>query len=278
MALKLHITEHDPGRSQSPQGASRRSEDPASEAVGHVGSVTRGRSEALIEVVIVDGSAVVLASSRVGSASTRPDRAACLGEDLLEASAMSSSGSAVADHEEDLVKGAGADLEAAALTVVGLHETRVDDAVVGGVDADAALALLHDYREDEAGVDASLAGDLPDGSVDVGNLLRRIVLVAAVPLARVLHDGGVDGPELFVRAPGIRVGPAGLGSAVALVEAVRVRVGGRRSQEFLGWGTESRGGKERSDSKLGEHLDRLFRKRTVYTSLWKGRLVKSRIE
>lgn len=52
-----------------------------------------------------------------------------------------------------------------------LHETRVDDAVVGGVDADTAVALLHDDSQDEAGVDARLAGDLGDGGLHLGHLV-----------------------------------------------------------------------------------------------------------
>lgn len=66
-------------------------------------------------------------------------------------------------------------LVAGALASVALHETSVHDTVVGGLDANAALAFLHNNCKDESSVDASFAGDRLDASVNVACFVVRVV-------------------------------------------------------------------------------------------------------
>lgn len=82
---------------------------------------------------------------------------------LLETIARGGSSGAVGDHLLDGGGGAGscqaAVRIAGALACVALHETGVQNAVVGGLHANAALAFLHNNCKDESSVDASLAGE-----------------------------------------------------------------------------------------------------------------------
>ena len=56
-----------------------------------------------------------------------------------------------------------------------LHEAWVADAVVGGGCSYAAVALLHDDREDEARVDASVGADFLNGRRDLGQFSFRVL-------------------------------------------------------------------------------------------------------
>lgn len=100
---------------------------------------------------------------------------------------------AVLDHLGDL-RGRARVLDdavvvASALAIVALHETRVPDATVGGVDADAAIALLHDDREDESRVDVGGRANAGDGGLEVVILLVGVVGQRRVEaLARLLQD------------------------------------------------------------------------------------------
>ena len=95
---------------------------------------------------------------------------------LLEAIASGSSGGAVLNHLLDHAGWARVDADAGSGAVVALHQASVLHAVVGGLDADAALALLHDDCQDEALVDAAGAGDRFNVFVD---LVRFRVAVVA---------------------------------------------------------------------------------------------------
>ena len=198
-------------------------EGPAREAVGNVHGVAGGAGEAVVEVGVVDGAAVVQTGGGiVRAAAGVAELGGGAGVGLLEAVAVGGAGGAVADHLDDLVLGAGVDAGAGAGAVVGLHEARVDDAVVRGGRAHAALALLHDDGQDEAAVDARLARDLLDGRVDAVDLVRRVVGAPAVPAAGLGHERRVGGPELVVAAPVHVRGPAGAGGTIALVGDVLV--------------------------------------------------------
>ena len=110
---------------------------------------------------------------------------------------------------------------AGALARVVLEHARVDDGVLGGGDADAALGLLHDDGEDEAGVELAAAGGLGDGR------LQLVVLGVAVGGhavgAALLDERQVGAPHAVeARHPLVHGGPAGAGRAVAFVEFVRV--------------------------------------------------------
>lgn len=98
---------------------------------------------------------------------------------LLETVALAGSSGAVFDHLLNHRGGAGcclaAVLVAGALASVALHETSVLNTVVGGVDANTALAFLHNNCKDESGVDASFAGDRLDASVNVACFVIRVV-------------------------------------------------------------------------------------------------------
>lgn len=145
---------------------------PADQTVGNVRSVAVS-GDAGAQVTVGSNRAGVVAASglvvRSNIAGTTVG-----GNELLQTITIGSTQGTITDHLLDLGGRAGvldrAVDVAATLAVVGLHETRVDDAVVGGRDADTAVALLHNDSQDEAGIDAGLAGDLGDGSLDVGHL------------------------------------------------------------------------------------------------------------
>ena len=90
---------------------------------------------------------------------------------------------------------------------MGLHDARVDDAVVGGGHAHVARALLHDDGEDDAGVDVGGAGHFLDGAFHEGDLFGRVVD---------FQGGQVHGPEGVEVEPGGGVGEGGGGTGVGL--------------------------------------------------------------
>lgn len=231
--------------------ALRRSKGPAGETVGDVGGVAGGAATAVVEVAVVGRAAVVDAGGGVELAAAVVARVSLgRGEGLLEAVAGRGAAGAVADHLGNLAGRAGVEAGAAAGAVVRLHEAGVADAVVRGGHADAALALLHDNGEDEALVDARLAGHGVDGVLDVANLGGRVLGAPAVPAARLLHQRHVGVPELVKGAPGAHGGPALAGRAVALVKGVGVAVAGNELGGGRGDGSCKGSG---GDAELGIH-------------------------
>lgn len=105
-----------------------------------------------------------------------------------------------------------------------LHETGVADAVVGGVDSDTALGLLHDDCEDEAVVDLGGLGDGFDSGFDDGVLFVGVVGDGELR-AGGLHEGLVGFEHLVVGYPVRLRGPACAGGAVTVVHLVGVAAG-----------------------------------------------------
>lgn len=163
---------------------------------------------------------------------------------------------AVADHLGDGRSRAWADTGTASGAVVRLHQARVDNAIVGGWGADAALALLHDNGKNETVVNASVARKLLDSAVDVGNLLGRVVLAPAVPSTRSLHERHIGVPDLVIRTPLALRGPAGIGRAISSVEPILVSNASSNVRRRHGREGSS-DGRERDSSKgeLAEHFD-----------------------
>lgn len=81
--------------------------------------------------------------------------------------------------------------------MVALHETGVDDTVVGSRSSDTAVALLHDDGEDESSVDAGGAGDGLDAVGHVLNFLVRVVF--NVPLSAGTPHGFLIGVEHLLK-------------------------------------------------------------------------------
>ncbi len=175
------------GRAAGPAGAGERDDSvfiaaagaggPAKQTVGNVRSVAVSGDAGAQVTVGGNRAGVVAASSLVVRSSIA--RATVGGDELLQPITIGSTHGTITDHLLDLggwarVLDCTVDV-AATLAVVGLHETGVDDAVVGGVDAGTAVALLHNDSQDEAGIDAGLAGDLGDGGLDVGHLALGII-------------------------------------------------------------------------------------------------------
>lgn len=101
---------------------------------------------------------------------------ASLRDELLEAVTFRSARGAVLDHLRDLVRGArvlDAAVVARSSAVVALHETGVDDSIVGGGSAHTTVALLHHDGENETRVDASRLADRLDAVGHVAHLLLR---------------------------------------------------------------------------------------------------------
>lgn len=94
--------------------------DVAHQAVGSIPDVRGCRADGVVEVILVDRAGVVPTESLVV--------VAVLGLELLQAVTVLGALSAITDHLED---GAGGVVGVELGTVVGLHETRVADAVVG---------------------------------------------------------------------------------------------------------------------------------------------------
>ena len=256
LVKKPHVCRKLAKRRSDLQVAAGGGEGPASQAVGDVDGVAGGAGDAVVEVAVVDGAAVVHAGGGVdGLGVGVAEDARGGGEGLLEAVAGGGAGGAVGDHLEDGGGGAGVDAVAAAGPVVRLHEARVDDAVVGGRGPDAPLGLLHHDRQDEALVDARLPRHLLDRRVDVGDLRVRVVRPPPVPPARVLHHRRVGRPELVVRAPAVLRRPPAADRPVALVERVGVGDGALGGLGRGGAGDGREGGD--SDSKLSVHFEKV---------------------
>ena len=123
-----------------------------------------------------------------------PNIAARLGQKLDEAVARARALNPILDHLQDAALGIGR-VEGDA--VVGLHDARVDDAVVGGGHAHVARALLHDDGEDDARVDVGGARDFLDGALHEADFLWRVVD---------LEGREIHGPEGVEVEPGGGVG------------------------------------------------------------------------
>jgi hypothetical protein len=217
-------------QSLSLRRASARGETPALQTVGDIRGVAWSAAEPVIEVAVVGGPAVVEARSGIEGLRIRvAELRLRLADELLEPGAGGGPGSAIGDHLVDLGLWARRDAGAGTAAVVGLHEARVDDAVVGGGHAHAALALLHHDGQNEALVDAGGAGHLLDGALDAGDLTRRVVGAPGVPPAGVRHGGGIGRPEVVPGAPDGHVRPSSTVRTVTSVEGVAVGNGRGRS-------------------------------------------------
>lgn len=142
---------------------------PAEETVGDIGSVAVSRDTGAQVTIGSDRAGVVAAGSLV--VGSRVASASVLLNELLQTVTVGGTHGTITDHLLDLGRGArvldvlgsAGTSVAATLAVVRLHETRVDDTVVGRVHTDTPVALLHDDSQNEAGVDTRFAGDLGDG-------------------------------------------------------------------------------------------------------------------
>ena len=135
-----------------------------------------------------DGTRVVDASRLVVLGDLVPS---CLLDTLLQASAAGGACRAVLNHLVDGTgRAGGLDIAviARALAIVALHETRIDHAVVARRGSHAAIALLHDDRKDEPGINPCRSGNGLDA---VGDVVDFVVgVVGHIPLfAGALHDG-----------------------------------------------------------------------------------------
>lgn len=163
---------------------------PTANTVGDIRGVAVS-STTLTEVAGgIDGAGVVGASGLVVPGSLL---AALGGEALLQTITGGSACGSVTDHSADHVGSAGSGLGAVLVTgassIVALHQTGVLDTVVGGLDADTALALLHDNGKDESLIDIGFLGDIQNARSDVGSFFVGVV-------AR-------SGDQDFVEAPAV---------------------------------------------------------------------------
>jgi hypothetical protein len=97
---------------------------------------------------------------------------------------------------------------AGASSVVTLHQTRVVDTVVGSLDTDTTVALLHNDSQDEARVHTARFSDRVDSALDVIYLLVGVVLNAELS-ARLFHGSAVTLEHIVeARDPLLQGGPA----------------------------------------------------------------------
>ena len=107
-----------------------------------------------------------------------------------------------------------------------LHQTRVLHRTIRARrrrHPNAASRLLHNDRQDEAMVDLGRGRDGLNGSLDVGNLRRRVVGAPAVVAASLVHQGGVGAEHGVEVDPLAQVGEAR--GAVARMQGVGVGAG-----------------------------------------------------
>lgn len=240
------------------------SKGPTSETVSNVLGVATSASQAVVEVIIVDRTTVV----HSGGGVPRPRAIANNGGSLLmslhQAISMLSTLCSVSDHLQDLVLRTRIHAGAHSGTIVGLHQSGVDNTlihvsisgetitafdfsyVVGGGSSSATFALLDNYGKNESTVNASLSSNLVDSATNAVDLLFGVVHAPAVPATGLAHQGDVGVPELLPRAPSILVRPASSNRSVSLVAAVRIydtfsqgRPGGRKSGDNANKGESS---------------------------------------
>lgn len=78
----------------------------------------------------------------------------------------------------------GAVLVAGTGSVVALHETRVDDTIVGGLDTDTAVGLLHNDGQNEPSVDTAGGSNCFNGFLHVGVLVVGVIRHTELSTAR----------------------------------------------------------------------------------------------
>lgn len=235
------------GRAAGPAGAGERGDGvgvaaagaggPAKQAVGNVRSVAVSSDTGAQVTVRSNRAGVVAASGLVVRSSIAG--ATVGGDELLQTITVGSTHGTVTDHLLDLGGRAGvldrAVDVAASLAVVGLHETGVDDAVVGGLDADTAVALLHNDGQDEAGVDARLAGDLGDGGLHIGHL--GLGGIGDTPLgARRAHDLLVALEHIIEGGNPVGNGGPSIGDLAGAAKDGGVKVAATSTEGVLGRG------------------------------------------
>lgn len=186
---------------------------PAHQTVGNIANVAVSGNAVLQQAATSNRARVVDATSLVVRGGVRAT--AQRSEDLLQAVTRRGTHGTVLDHAGDFAGRAGALVEARVRAVVGLHETGVLDAVVGGWGAHASVGLLHDDGEDEARIDAGGLGDGLNGGLEVGGFLVGVVFLAKALAGLgddVLEVGRPHAVEVLPLAEG---GPAFGGLAVA---------------------------------------------------------------
>lgn len=95
-------------------------------------------------------------------------------------------------------------------SVVALHQTRVDDTIVGGLDTHTTIGLLHNDGQDETSVNTAGGSNCFDGLLHIGVLVVGVIRHAELSTARG-HDSRVGlehivkgGDPLGDRGPPIR--------------------------------------------------------------------------
>ena len=218
---------------------------PANETVGDVRSVAVSGNAAVEVAIGGDGTRVVDTRGLVVLVDVL---AGGLLDSPLETDLAVETGT-IGNHTLDLIVRAGnnalATGVARALTLEGLHQSRVVEAVVGGRGANAALGLLHDDSENELGLDTALASDLLDGLLDVVRFFLAVVLHAELG-ARLESGSNVGAPGILERLPLRLLRPAlGRGTVTtedlvgsALHQGTSVPGAGRHERSAEGKGEE----------------------------------------
>ncbi len=185
--------------------ATRPALGPADKAVGDIRGVAF-RGKAILENAVSRNRARVVQDGGLVESADIGD--AGLGDELLQAGAGGGAISAVLDHANDLILGAGVGVRTRARTIMRLHEAGVSDSEVAGQGTHAAVALLHDHGEDEALINSGRLRDALDGGLQVGALLGRVVGLAKLG-TRVGDDFEVGAPHRVEAHPGALLRPAG---------------------------------------------------------------------
>lgn len=214
---------------------------PAQQTVGDIRSVAVSCDTSAEVTTGSDGARVVAASSLVVGSDIANTTVRL--DELLQTVTIGGTHGTITDHLLDLGLGAGvldvlggADTSvAAALAVVRLHETGVDDTVVGGVHTDTAVALLHDDSQDEAGIDAGLAGDLVDSGLHGGHL--GLGGIGHTPLRAGRSHDLLVGVEHIVKAGDpVREGGPSIGHLAGATEDGGIEVGATSTEGVAGRG------------------------------------------
>jgi len=85
--------------------------------------------------------------------------------------------------------------------IMGLHDSRVCDAVVGGRNSQAATRLLHDNSQDGTVVNSRCSGDLLDIILDPVDLAVSVIWTPSIPSAALLHKWSIGLKHCIERNP-----------------------------------------------------------------------------
>ena len=207
---------------------------PAQETVGDIRNVAAS-SNASTQVTIGSNRTRVVATSSLVVVGNVTGTAILLNA-LLKTSARRSTGGTIQNHLVNLGLGAGSgrsSVIASTSSIVALHETRVVHTIVGSLDTNATVALLHHNSQDEARVQTAGFSDGGDGTLDVIDLLVGVVV--HIKLSTALLDGCAVALEHIVEArdPFLQGGPAVRHQTVT-TENRRVQVGAASIERMSG--------------------------------------------